>query len=834
MTDTDQEASSLEKGQERADEKSGERTVEVKKEDKDQLPPDVKPAQGESQESALNLSENARRVLARRYLKRDNEGNVVEEPQEMFRRVANNIAQADLKYDPDADVLALEQEFYDLMTSMEYMPNSPTLMNAGRELQQLSACFVLPIGDSMDSIFEAVKNTALIHKTGGGTGFSFSSIRPRDDVVLSTKGVSSGPISFMTVFNAATETIKQGGTRRGANMAILRIDHPNILDFISCKEDNDKLTNFNISVGITEKFMQAVEYDQEYELINPRTKKVQKKLQAKDVFEKIVEHAWLNGEPGIVFLDRLNKDNPTPHLGEIESTNPCGEQPLLPYESCNLGSINLALMVKPKEGGFEIDWERLARVVRSSVHFLDNVIDMNEYPLPEIEKMTKGNRKIGLGVMGFADMLAQLRIPYDSERGVDIAEKVMHFIQEQGRKFSVELAELRGVFPNFRGSVYDVYDGPRLRNATVTTIAPTGSISIISDASPGVEPYFALAFTRNVLENEKLVSANTYFEDLAREEGFFSEELMEGIARSGSVKDNEEVPTWVQRIFVTAHDTTPEWHVKMQAAFQKFTDNAVSKTVNFPNKATKEEVERVYMLAYHSGCKGVTIYRDGSRDAQVISTGKTAELKAEVETVQPEMAFHQRSPRKRPVVTMGSTERMRTGCGYLYVTINEDEEGLCELFTQMGKGGGCAASNSEAVARLCSLAFRSGVDSNSVMKQLKGIRCPSPAMDTGGVVRSCSDAIAKSLERYIERREERLRREADEAALEAEVDRGMAELVDKLAHQTQQATVTTVTTTIETPRDTDGNCPECPDCGSMVEYVEGCIVCRSCGYSKCG
>ncbi len=831
MADTDQEAYTLDDGKERADDKSGKPKVDVeaKLEDGEQVPPQVRPAQGESQESTLKLSENARRVLARRYLTRDNEGNVTEEPEEMFQRVANNIAQADLKYDPDADVLALEQEFYDTITALEFLPNSPTLMNAGRELQQLSACFVLPIEDSMDSIFEAVKNTALIHKTGGGTGFSFSRIRPRDDVVLSTKGVSSGPISFMTVFNTATETIKQGGTRRGANMAILRIDHPNILDFISCKEENDKLTNFNISVGITEKFMQAVEYDQEYELINPRTKKVQRKLQAKEVFEMIVEHAWLNGEPGIVFLDRLNKDNPTPHLGDIESTNPCGEQPLLPYESCNLGSINLALMVKPNETGSEIDWERLARVVKTAVHFLDNVIDMNHYPLPEIEKMTKGNRKIGLGVMGFADMLAQLRIPYDSERGVDIAEKVMHFIQDQGRKFSVELAEERGVFPNFKGSVYDVYDGPRLRHATITTIAPTGSISIIADASPGVEPYFALAFTRNVMENEKLVSVNRYFEDLAREEGFHSEELMQQIARSGSVHDNEEVPTWVQRIFTTAHDTSPEWHVKMQAAFQKFTDNAVSKTVNFPNKATKEDVERVYMLAYHSGCKGVTIYRDGSRDAQVISTGKTAEAQAELAL--PEVDVHQRSPRKRPVVTMGSTERMRTGCGYLYVTINEDEEGLCELFTQMGKGGGCAASNSEAVARLCSLAFRSGVDPHSVLKQLKGIRCPSPAMDTGGVVRSCSDAIAKSLERYIERREERLRREAEEAAIEAEVDRGMADLVDKLTGQTHQATVTT---TIETPRDTDGNCPECPDCGSMVEYVEGCIVCRSCGYSKCG
>jgi len=792
----------------------------------------VKPAQGEKKDqTSLAISENAMRVLKKRYLKRDTEGNVTETPEQMFRRVARNVAQADTKYDKDADVLALEQEFYDLMTRMEFLPNSPTLMNAGRELQQLSACFVLPIDDSMDSIFEAVKNTALIHKTGGGTGFSFSHIRPRDDVVLSTKGISSGPISFMTVFNAATETIKQGGTRRGANMAILRVDHPDVLDFITCKHDNDKLTNFNISVGITERFMQSVEADTEYDLINPRTKKVQRRLKAREVFDKIIDHAHLNGEPGIVFLDRLNKDNPTPKLGEIESTNPCGEQPLLPYESCNLGSINLAKMVHEGPAGPEIDWERLARTVKSGVHFLDNVIDVNSYPLHEIEQMTKGNRKIGLGVMGFADMLAQLRIPYDSERGVDIAEKAMHYIQDQGRKASVELGKVRGVFPNFKGSVYDIHDGLRLRNATVTTIAPTGTISIIAEASPGIEPYFALAFTRNVLDNDRLVEVNHFFEETAKREGFYSDELAEAIAKTGTVHGNPDVPSWVQHIFVTAHDITPEWHVKMQAAFQKFTDNAVSKTVNFPNKATRDDVKRVYMLAYHSGCKGVTIYRDGSRDMQVISTGKTAEAAAAqkgalVQAVPP--GPQKLSPRKRPIVTYGTTERMRTGCGYLYVTINEDEDGLCELFSQMGKSGGCSASNSEAVSRLCSLALRSGVDPQSIIKQLRGIRCPSPAMENGGVVRSCSDAIAKALERYLERREERLKREAEERAIEKEVDRGISEMVEKASKQA------TMTTTIVTPRDPDGNCPECPECGALIEYAEGCIVCRSCGYSKCG
>ncbi|MEM2839215.1 MAG: vitamin B12-dependent ribonucleotide reductase [Thermoplasmata archaeon] len=753
------------------------------------------------------LTKNAIKVLERRYLKKDEKGKVIETPREMFVRVARTIASAEKNYGISGDeLLAIEQKFYSMISSLDFVPNSPTLMNAGRELGQLSACFVLPVGDSIEEIFDAIKYTALIHKSGGGTGFSFSRLRPANDSVQSTKGVSSGPISFMEVFNAATETIKQGGTRRGANMGILRVDHPDILEFITAKKDQKRLTNFNISVALTDKFMRAVKEKQKYDLVNPRTGQIDRQLDANTVFDMITNMAWRNGEPGIIFIDRINRDNPTPDIGQIESTNPCGEQPLLPYESCNLGSINLAHMLRQDEHGWSIDWEKLRDLTTWAVRFLDDVIDVNRYPLPQIEEMTKANRKIGLGIMGFADMLLRLEVPYDSDEALEIGRNLMKFIHTTARNASQKLAEERGNFPNFHRSILKKRY-PMMRNATVTTIAPTGTISIIAGCSSGIEPLFAIAYVRNVMDRDELSEINPVFEEVARKRGFYSDELMKKVAEKGSIAEIEEIPADVRRIFVTAHDITPEWHIKMQAAFQEHTDNAVSKTVNFPRTATPEDVRKVYMMAFELGLKGVTVYRDGSRDEQVLNIGKVNRKEGEGEESQAEKKERMetlRSPRPRPVVTRGTTQRLETGCGKLYVTINEDENGLCELFTQMGKSGGCTASQSEALARLISLALRSGIDVKMVIKQLRGIRCPSPLWQPGGAILSCPDAIAKALERYIEGKEAQIKPTATQqiAQKQNHVDKGDV-------------------------------CPECPECGAMVDYVEGCVVCRSCGYSRC-
>jgi len=732
------------------------------------------------------LTPNARTVLEKRYLRRDTTGNVLETPVDMLQRVARTIAAPDRTFEKTADTGALADNFYSMMASFDFLPNSPTLMNAGRELGQLSACFVLPVGDSIEEIFDAVKFTAMIHKSGGGTGFSFSRLRPANDVVLTTTGISSGPISFMRVFDTATETIKQGGTRRGANMGILRVDHPNIMDFIMCKADQKLFNNFNISVGLTEAFMQAVENDEEYDLFNPRDKKKMGTLNARKVFHRIVNQAWENGEPGIIFLDRLNRDNPTPHIGEIESTNPCGEQPLLPYESCNLGSLNLGNFVT--EGA--IDWSRLKEVVHHAVHFLDNVIEANKYPLQQIHDMTHANRKIGLGVMGWADMLILLGIPYNSADAVKLGKKVMKFINDEGHAASRELGKKRGSFPNFSGSVFDKKGALPQRNATVTTIAPTGTISMIANASSGVEPLFAVSYVKTVMDGTKLVEVNPIFEKIAKERGFYSQDLMETIAEHGSLHDIDEVPADVRRIFVTAHDITPEDHIQMQAAFQSHTDNAVSKTVNFPNTATVEDVENVYMLAYKTGCKGVTIYRDGSRDEQVLSTGKKDE-KTAVAAIPMEEEKHA-VKRERPKALKGWTYQMQTGCGPLYITVNEDANGLFELFTTMGKAGGCAASQSEAIGRMVSLAWRSGVQARQVIKQLLGISCHCPSGYGENRIHSCADAVAKAIQEHM-----------------------LANGYDLNA---------------ETSKPERGACPEC---GGIVEHEGGCMVCRVCGYSEC-
>ncbi len=1172
----------------------------------------------------LKLSANSMKVLERRYLKKDNAGKVIESAEDMFHRVARAIAQADKQSGKaEKDIAKIEESFYRMMTSLEFLPNSPCLMNAGRELGQLSACFTLPINDSMDSIFETLKATAMIHKSGGGTGFSFSRIRAKNSVVKTTGGIASGPVSFMKVYDAATEAVKQGGTRRGANMGILRVDHPDILEFIACKTDNKLITNFNISVAITDDFMRKLKDNKEYELVDPRTKEIVTRLNAKDVFETIVKQAYKNGEPGIIFIDKVNADNPTPHLGDIESTNPCvtgdtfistekglmkmkdlvarygtggiavltdgrvadilygggseggvatqvkaevtlnritaafktgvkpvlklvtasgyeltatfdhqlmtpegwvkmqdlepgkhrvliqpaagkfnddaalpfevkneytgengkttrlnlpsqwtkelgqvlgwlvgdgwliegnncragftfsrddaqildyvkpvingyygsdikeilrendvhhlsyhskyfvqffrelgvkpssehnkevpdalytateeavtgflqglftadgtvgytedknayirltarslnllkgvqilllnlgikskiydrsrteregfeyisksgekrtykldgvcfelavarnavplflekigflcgkhaakiekllskeyynapfieeiesiepcgeaevfdltepqtltfigngfvsldcGEQPLLPYESCDLGSINLARMYKQAPSGFEVDWEKLREVTRLAVHFLDNLIDVNRFPLPEIENATKVTRKIGLGVMGWASMLIGMQIPYNSEEAIQLADKVMAFILEESTKKSRELAVEKGVFPSYKGSKLEK-QGQRLRNATLTTIAPTGTISIIAGpCSSGIEPIFAVSYYRNVMDNDKLVEVDPQFEEVARRRGFYSRQLMEKIAESSSLQKIEGIPEDVKKIFVTAHDINPEWHVRMQAVFQKYTHNAVSKTINFPHEATVEDVRKSYILAYDSGCKGITIYRDGSREEQVlnIAGNKPKEDRKAQQEPAKEIA-----PRPRPEVIPGTTTKVSTGCGNLYVTINIDDESKpFELFTQMGKAGGCAASQLEAIGRLVSMAFRSGIEVKAIIEQLRNIRCPSPSWEKGQRIFSCADAIARVIEkRLVHNQAQAAHHPAPAESVEVPMKHSRAEDASP-AYSGARGDIVGV----------------CPDCGGALRHEEGCMKCHACGFSRC-
>lgn len=754
----------------------------------------------------LNLTPNAITILEKRYLRKEN-GKVVETPEEMFRRVAGAVAEAEYAFNPSMEpekVNEIAEVFYNLMAKLDFLPNSPTLMNAGLDLGQLAACFVLPVGDSMDEIFTAVKDAALIHKSGGGTGFSFSRLRPKNDPVRTTGGVASGPVSFMKVFNAATEAIKQGGTRRGANMGILRVDHPDIREFITAKADNNELTNFNISVGLTKEFMEAVEKNEQYHLVF--NGKIYDQVAAAELFDLIVEHAWKNGEPGIVFLDRLNEANPTPELGEIEATNPCGEQPLLGYEACNLGSINLAHMVTEDN---TIDWDKLEYTVKWSVRFLDNVIEVSKYPIDKIDAMVKGNRKIGLGVMGWADLLFQLMIPYNSPEAIELASQVMQFIQEKSHAYSSQLALERGSFPNIDRSVYR---GQAMRNATCTTIAPTGTISMIAGTSSGIEPVFSLAYVKHVLDGEQLVEINPVFKRLLDTlEPAKRSAVISKVIETGSLQAVQGIPERWKKVFITALEISPEDHIRMQAAFQKYCDNAVSKTVNFPYTATKEDVRQVYLLAYKLGCKGVTVYRSGSRANEVLTIGK-GEKKAP--------AQDKIYPRARPKQTVGITDQVKTGCGKMYITVNSDDQGLIETFITTGSSGGCSGFT-EGVSRLISLALRANIAPEAIIDQLTSVSCPNfirrKATDASIVGKSCPDIIGRILYQQLK------------ASNQYQED----------IKQLFQACRDEYCATSETA--CTGNLSEddyiklglCPECKAPLRFAEGCLSCQ-CGFSKCG
>jgi len=768
----------------------------------------------------LDLTENALAVLKKRYLKKDERGEAVEEPIDMFRRVAANIAGAEFAFAEQAGMpedearelfVKTENDFLDLMASGAFMPNSPTLMNAGRELQQLSACFVLPVDDSIDGIYDTLKHQAVIHKLGGGTGFGFSRLRPKNDLVQSTMSVSSGPVSFMAIYDASTDKIKQGGTRRGANMGILRVDHPDVEEFIDCKRENDQINNFNISVAITDAFMQAVEKDTDFDLTNPRNGDTIKTVRARDLFRKIVEGAWLNGEPGVVFIDRINADNPTPQF-PIESTNPCSEAHLPPYDSCNLGSINLERFVLtaeeaerriaangvgegPREAksGPSVDWMSLNDAVKTAVRFLDNVVEANNYPLPEIAEMSRGNRRIGLGVMGFADLLIKLGIPYDSQQALEMAESVMEWIDRHAWEASRELAHARGVFANWEGSVH--HDrGDEVRNATVTTIAPTGTISMIAGCSGGIEPLFAVAFMRRQAGME-MPDVNPEFVKLAKERGFYSEDLMKRIAETGGVRKIEEVPKDVRRVWVTSQEISPEYHVRMQAAFQKHTSMGISKTINLPYEASVEDVEEAYRLAYASGCKGIAVYRDGSRDAQVLSTGRTGKHPdpSPTPTAAPRSLAVARDGRPRTLA--GITKKLATGHGPLYVTMNDDEFGPRETFVLLGKPGGTASAFSDALGRMISLAKKHGASPAEIVHQLRGIQDGHPVGFGPNAVFSVPDGVAMAMAEHY---------------LEAASTQPDGQMVFPIVGA-------------------------CPDCGGELAHASGCQVCTTggCGFSRC-
>ncbi len=823
-------------------------------------------------EAGLQLSENAITVLKRRYLIKDDSGDPIEEPEDLLWRVARTIAAADAKYGAsEGAVEAVAETFYELMATRVWMPNSPTLMNAGRPLGQLSACFVLPVEDALsdgkNGIYDTLRNMALVHQSGGGTGFSFSRIRPKNDVVRSTMGVASGPVSFMSLYDSSTEVVKQGGTRRGANMGILRVDHPDIVEFITCKDDTTKITNFNISVAVTDAFMEAVAAGADYDLIHPRSGAVVGRLNAESVFEKIVHGAWKTGEPGVFFIDEANRYNPVPHLGSYEATNPCGEQPLLSYDVCNLGSINVGRFVWDGE----VDWEGLRRAVHLCTHFLDNVIDANKYPLYEINDLAQRIRRIGLGIMGWADFLVRLGVPYNSEEAIDWARTLMRFVDEEAKVESERLASQRGAFPEWGRSIWGPDDTcardekgnrirpmRRLRNCNLTTVAPTGTISILAGCSSGIEPLFAVAFMRNQA-GVLMPDVNEDFVATAKAEGWYSEELIRQIAETGHIACDEVPENW-QRVFVTAHDVAPEWHIRMQAAFQEYTDSAISKTCNFPNDATEDYVRQIYEEAYELKCKGVTVYRDGSRDMQVLSTGSTAkkvqeqknegtkdprpaseltELKATVAELEAELArtrkqlheveaenLQRRAKRSRPELLRGSTRRVETPLGTLYVTITEDDKGQpFEMFMSLGKAGGALMADVEAVGRLISLALRSGIPMQEIHRQLRGISSDRVTGLGPNKVLSVPDAIGIAMEKWMQDKQ------------------GIQQDLLESASAQQGSAVTVSSTTVSRGsgeimqfeiRGAEQHAGACPDCGSQLEFAEGCVKCHVCGYSECG
>src|SRR5712691_7163697 len=821
-----------------------------------------------SRTGTLDQSPNAVTVLERRYLVKDDQGTPVERPDDLFRRVARTIAEPDRRYGAsDKGVEGLAETFFELMATRVWMPNSPTLMNAGRPLGQLSACFVLPVDDCLSNgqsgIYDTLRAMALVHQSGGGTGFSFSRLRPKNDVVRSTMGVASGPVSFMKLYDASTDVVKQGGTRRGANMGILRVDHPDILEFVTCKDDLTQVTNFNISVAATDAFMKAVEEGTSYDLIHPRSGKVMGQLDARDVFRRIVHGAWKTGEPGVYFIDRANYYNPVPRLGSYEATNPCGEQPLLPYDVCNLGSINVGLFVK--DGGGDVDWDRLRTAVHLCTHFLDNVIDANRYPLREIDDLAKRIRRIGLGVMGWADLLVRLGLPYNSDEGVALGRKLMEFVDEEAKVASEKLAEQRGVFAEWETSIWGpdatCARGPRgervrplrrLRNCNLTTVAPTGTISIIAGCSSGIEPLFAVAFMRNQA-GVLMPDVNEDFVAIAKQEGWYSDELMQQIAAAGHIHF-DQVPAKWQRVFVTAHDVTPEWHIQMQAAFQEFTDSAISKTCNFSNDATEEYVEKIYRYAYKLGCKGVTVYRDGAREMQVLSTGSTAkkvqaqaagtgaggpdalaealgriaELEAELARTRDKLHdaeaenLQRRAKRSRPDLLKGATRRVETPLGTMYVNITEDDKGQpFEVFISLGKAGGALMADVEAIGRLSSLALRSGIPLREVYRQLRGISSDRVVGLGPNKVLSVPDAIGIAIEKWMQEKQG---------------------IQQDLLGGAVASTPAPVEAGIPGPEGTAGEragtaqdfIGACPDCGSQLAFIEGCAKCHVCGFSECG